>query len=62
MDSVTAEVILYDAAGNIVGGANSGPADMPSHVPAGASYRANWTAIPAAHPAVRAVYMVWMGA
>jgi hypothetical protein len=55
---VTQQVILYDAAGNIVGGGTGSSDNVPASLPAGASYREQWTAIPAQLRAASARYVV----
>jgi len=55
---VTQQVILYDAAGHIVGGGTGSSDNVPASLPAGASYREQWTGIPAQEPAASARYMV----
>lgn len=58
---VTQQVILYDAAGQIVGGDSGSSDNAPDNLPAGMSYREQWTGIPAQDKATRAVYTVWEG-
>lgn len=58
---VTQQVVLYDAAGHVVGGDTGSSDNVPDRLPAGMSYREQWTGIPALRPAVRAVYTVWVG-
>jgi hypothetical protein len=58
---VTQQVILYDAAGHIVGRGNGWSDNVPNSVPADASYREQWTGIPAVSRAASAVYNVWPG-
>lgn len=58
-DGVTQQVVLYDAAGRIVGGDTGLSDNVPDSLPAGMSYREQWTGIPALSKAVRAVYTVW---
>lgn len=55
---VTQRVILYDEAGHIVGGGTGSSDNVPAGLPAGASYREQWTGIPAQRPAVSARYTV----
>jgi predicted small lipoprotein YifL len=59
--SVVQQVILYDTAGNIVGGGTGGSDNMPQVLPAGMSYREQWTGIPAIRKAASATYHVWVG-
>jgi hypothetical protein len=56
---VTQQVVLYDRAGNVVGGDTGSSDNVPDDLPAGMSYREDWTGIPALHPATRAIYTVW---
>ncbi|MFE2469729.1 hypothetical protein [Streptomyces mirabilis] len=58
---VTQQVVLYDAAGHVVGGDTGSSDNVPDTLPAGMSYREQWTGIPALAKAVRAVYTVWSG-
>ncbi|MGW1006503.1 hypothetical protein [Streptomyces sp. NPDC002520] len=58
---VTQQVILYNAAGQIVGGDRGSSDNAPNNLPAGMSYREQWTGIPAHGKATRAVYTVWEG-
>lgn len=58
---VTQQVVLYDADGNVVGGDTGSSDNVPDNLPAGMSYREEWTGIPALGTAVRAVYTVWPG-
>lgn len=58
---VTQQVILYDAAGRIVGGDTGSSDNVPDDLAAGMSYREQWTGIPAQGKATRAVYTVWAG-
>ncbi|MFI6249030.1 hypothetical protein [Streptomyces sp. NPDC051016] len=60
-DGVTQQVVLYDAKGNVVGGDTGTSDNVPDNLPAGMSYREQWTGIPATAKAVRAVYTVWAG-
>jgi hypothetical protein len=56
---VTQQVVLYDAAGHVVGGDTGSSDNVPDHLPAGMSYREKWSGIPALGKATRAVYTVW---
>jgi hypothetical protein len=56
---VTQQVVLYDAAGRVVGGDTGSSDNMPNSLPAGMSYRESWTGIPAVGQATRAAYTVW---
>jgi hypothetical protein len=56
---VTQQVVLYDQAGEVVGGDTGSSDNVPQTLPAGMSYRESWTGIPAVHRAVRAAYTVW---
>jgi hypothetical protein len=56
---VTQQVVLYDQAGEVVGGDTGSSDNVPATLPTGMSYRESWTGIPAVHPAVRAAYTVW---
>lgn len=56
---VTQQVVLYDAAGKVVGGGTGTSDNAPDTLPVGMSYREKWTGIPAMNRAVRAVYTVW---
>jgi len=56
---VTQQVILYDGAGHVVGGDTGSSDNVPDTLPAGMSYREQWTGIPAVHRAVRVAYTVW---
>ncbi|MFI1535517.1 hypothetical protein [Streptomyces anandii] len=58
---VTQQVILYNAAGKVVGGDRGSSDNAPDNLPAGMSYREQWTGIPAQGKATRAVYTVWAG-
>ncbi|MCX4816662.1 hypothetical protein OG601_39375 [Streptomyces sp. NBC_01239] len=58
---VTQQVVLYDAKGNVVGGDTGSSDNVPDNLPAGMSYREQWSGIPAMAKAVRAVYTVWQG-
>jgi hypothetical protein len=58
---VTQQVILYNAAGQVVGGDTGSSDNVPDNLPAGMSYREQWTGIPALSKATRAVYTVWAG-
>ncbi|MGW0993515.1 hypothetical protein ACWD5V_09430 [Streptomyces sp. NPDC002523] len=58
---VTQQVVLYDAKGNVIGGGTGSSDNVPDNLPAGMSYREQWTGIPATAKAVRAVYTVWPG-
>lgn len=58
---VTQQVVLYDAHGKIVGGDTGMSDNVPDNLPAGMSYREQWTDIPATAKATRAVYTVWPG-
>lgn len=58
---VTQQVVLYDAKGNVVGGDTGSSDNVPNNLPAGMSYREQWSGIPATAKAVRAVYTVWQG-
>ncbi|MFJ3248406.1 hypothetical protein [Streptomyces sp. NPDC086782] len=58
---VTQQVVLYDAAGKVVGGDTGSSDNVPDTLPAGMSYREQWTGIPAMAQAARAVYTVWPG-
>ncbi|MFF7975787.1 hypothetical protein [Streptomyces sp. NPDC007905] len=58
---VTQQVVLYDAHGRVVGGGTGSSDNVPENLPAGMSYREQWTGIPATAKAVRAVYTVWPG-
>jgi hypothetical protein len=58
---VTQQVILHDAAGHVIGGATGSSDNAPAALPAGASYREQWTGIPAVHRAASATYSVWPG-
>ncbi|MFI0967618.1 hypothetical protein ACH4S8_40510 [Streptomyces sp. NPDC021080] len=58
---VTQQVVLYDTGGHIVGGGTGSSDNVPDNLPAGMSYREQWTGIPALAKAVRAVYTVWPG-
>ncbi|MEV0982580.1 hypothetical protein [Streptomyces sp. NPDC049915] len=58
---VTQQVILYNAASQVVGGDTGTSDNAPSTLPAGMSYREQWTGIPALEKATRAVYTVWAG-
>ncbi|MFE5406995.1 hypothetical protein ACFQ9Z_38095 [Streptomyces sp. NPDC056580] len=58
---VTQQVILYNAAGQIVGGDTGSSDNVPDSLPTGMSYREQWTGIPALGKATRAVYTVWAG-
>lgn len=58
---VVQQVVLYDAHDNVVGGDTGSSDNAPATLPAGMSYREQWTGIPALHPATRAVYIVWAG-
>lgn len=58
---VTQQVVLYDAKGNVVGGDSGSSDNVPDTLPAGMSYREQWTGIPALSKATRAVYTVWAG-
>jgi uncharacterized protein YcfL len=57
---VTQQVILYDTAGHIVGGGTGSSDNVPASLPAGASYREQWTGISAQQPAAPARFMVWV--
>jgi hypothetical protein len=57
----TQQAILYDAAGHIVGGDTGSSDNVPNSLPAGASYREQWTGIPAVQRATSATYSVWPG-
>ncbi|MFB7736165.1 hypothetical protein ACFC08_17625 [Streptomyces sp. NPDC056112] len=59
-DGVTQQVVLYDAAGKVVGGDTGSSDDVPANLPSGMSYREQWTGIPAIGKATRAVYTVWV--
>ena len=56
---VTQQIVLYDAAGHVVGGETGSSDNVPDSLPAGMSYREVGTSVPALRPAVRAVYTVW---
>jgi hypothetical protein len=56
---VTQQVVLYDAKGNVVGGDVGSSDNVPDRLAAGASYREQWTGIPALSIATRAVYTLW---
>ncbi|MFJ2885976.1 hypothetical protein ACIO53_08050 [Streptomyces sp. NPDC087305] len=56
---VTQQVVLYDAAGHVVGGDTGSSDNVPNSLPAGMSYREKWTGIPALSVASRAVYTMW---
>jgi hypothetical protein len=56
---VTQQVVLYDKAGHVVGGGSGSSDNVPDTLPAGMSYREQWTGIPAVHHAGRAAYTVW---
>lgn len=58
---ITQQVVLYDAAGHVVGGDTGSSDNMPDSLPAGMSYREKWTGIPALSKVTRAVYTVWAG-
>ncbi|MFC8674167.1 hypothetical protein ACFUEN_16010 [Streptomyces griseorubiginosus] len=58
---VTQQVVLYDAAGHVVGGDTGASDNVPDSFPAGMSYREKWTGIPALSKVTRAVYTVWAG-
>jgi hypothetical protein len=58
---VTQQVILYDENGNIVGGETGSSDNVPGSLPVGATYREQWTGIPALQPAATARYSVWVG-
>ncbi|MFF7889666.1 hypothetical protein ACH40F_54350 [Streptomyces sp. NPDC020794] len=58
---VTQQVVLYNAHGQVVGGDTGSSDNAPDNLPAGMSYREQWTGIPAVAKAVRAVYTVWPG-
>ncbi|MEU3520312.1 hypothetical protein ABZ770_34445 [Streptomyces sp. NPDC006654] len=58
---VIQQVVLYDAKGHVVGGDTGSSDNVPDNLPAGMSYREQWTGIPAIGKAVRAVYSVWHG-
>ncbi|UXY24953.1 hypothetical protein N8I84_41700 (plasmid) [Streptomyces cynarae] len=58
---VTQQVILYNAAGQVVGGDTGTSDNAPDNLPAGMTYREQWTGIPAAGKATRAIYTVWGG-
>jgi hypothetical protein len=58
---VTQQVVLYDAAGHVVGGDTGTSDNVPDHLPVGMSYREKWTGVPALSKATRAVYTVWVG-
>jgi hypothetical protein len=58
-NGVTQQVVLYDAAGQVVGGDTGSSDNVPASLPAGLSYREQWTGIPAVRHAVRAAYTVW---
>ncbi|MET7776309.1 hypothetical protein ABZU94_10470 [Streptomyces mirabilis] len=58
---VTQQVVLYDAHGQVVGGDTGSSDNAPDNLPAGMSYREQWTGIPAVAKATRAVYTVWPG-
>ncbi|MBY8341999.1 hypothetical protein LXH13_06210 [Streptomyces spinosirectus] len=60
-NGVVQQVVLYDAKGNVVGGDTGSSDNAPDNLPAGMSYREQWTGIPAAAKAVRAAYTVWQG-
>lgn len=56
---VTQQVVLYDQAGQIVGGDTGSSDDVPQDLPPGMSYRESFTGIPAVQAAARAEYTVW---
>jgi hypothetical protein len=56
---VTQQTVLYDQAGNIVGGDTGSSNNVPHGLRPGQSYHESWTGIPALRPAVRAEYTVW---
>jgi hypothetical protein len=56
---VTQQVVLYDAAGRVVGGDTGSSDNVPDSLPADMSYQESWTGIPAVGQAVRAAYTVW---
>lgn len=56
---VTQQVVLYDATGKIVGGGTGSSDNVPDTLPAGMSYREQWTGVGATAHATRAVYTVW---
>jgi hypothetical protein len=56
---VTQQVVLYDQADRVVGGGRGSSDNVPQSLPAGMSYREQWTGIPATDHAVRAAYTVW---
>ena len=56
---VTQQVVLYDQAGQIVGGDTGSSDDVPQDLPPGMSYRESFTGIPAVQAAARAKYTVW---
>lgn len=57
--SVHQQVILYNASGNPVGGGDGSSDNQPDMLDPGASYREEWTQIPAVSPAASARYSVW---
>lgn len=60
--SVTQQVVLYDAAGKVVGGDTGTSDQTPKSFGPGESYREQWTEIPAVRRAASVKYTVWLGA
>ena len=56
---VTQQVVLYDQAGDVVGGGTGSSDNVPASLPPGMSYRESWTGIPTWGTAARTVYAVW---
>lgn len=56
---VTQQTVLYDQAGDIVGGDTGSSDNVPHGLRPGQSYRESWTGIPALRAAIRAEYTVW---
>lgn len=56
---VTQQTVLYDQAGNVVGGDSGSSDNVPDSLPPGMSYRESWTGIATWGTVARAGYTVW---
>ena len=56
---VTQQVVMYDGAGQVVGGDTGTSDNAPDSFPAGLSCRETWTGMAAMRKAARAAYTVW---